>query len=165
MQLTEFTNPIFIAKVIDFVIFVAAIVFVYEKYLKKALVAYQDAQNKAVEDALARLEEAKRSVEAASTTLEQAKTSAVRMVEVGRTQAERLVADERAAAGDHAKRILEHASGEEARERYRVRRELLEDTVERATAAARGIVKRELTPDKQDELVHAAVGAIGAQRD
>lgn len=165
MQLSEFANPIFIAKVIDFIIFALAIVIVYDRFLKKALIAYQDAQNKAVEDALAQLEETKRSVDAASAAIEQAKAAAARMVDVGRTQAERLVAEERATAADHAQRVLAHAAGEQERERYRVRRELLEDTVERATAAARDIVKRELTPDKQDELVHAAVSAIGARHD
>ena len=163
MQFSEYANPIFIAKLIDFVVFVSAIVFVYQRFLRRALVAYQDAQNKAVEDAALQLEESRRSVDAASAAIEQAKTAAARMTEVGRAQAERLVADERAAARAHAQRVLAHANGEEARERYRVRRELLEDTVERATAAARDVVKQELTPQKQDELVRQTVNAIGGR--
>jgi len=163
MQFSEYANPIFIAKLIDFVVFVSAIVFVYQRFLRRALVAYQDAQNKAVEDAALQLEESRRSADAASAAIEQAKTAAARMIEVGRAQAERLVADERAAARAHAQRVLAHANGEEARERYRVRRELLEDTVERATAAARDVVKQELTPQKQDELVRQTVNAIGGR--
>ena len=57
------------------------------------------------------------------------------MVEIGKAQAQRL--DRRGAARpqDLAQRILAHAAGELERERYRVRRELLEETVERATGA------------------------------
>jgi len=163
MQVAEYANPIFIAKLIDFVVFVSAIVFVYQRFLKRALVAYQDAQNKAVEDAVQQLDESRRSVDAASAAIEEAKHAAARMIEVGRAQAERLVADERTTAHERAQRVLAHANGEEARERYRVRRELLEDTVERATAAARDVVKQELTPKKQDELVRETVSAIGAR--
>ena len=161
MQVPQLTDPIFIAKLIDFVIFVGAIAFVYQRFLMPALVAYQDAQNKAFEDATEHLAETQRSVDAARAAIEQAKTAAARMMEVGRAQAERLVTEERAAATEHAQRLLAHAQGEQERERYRVRRELLEDTVERATTGARELIKRELTPGKQDDLVHEAVSAIG----
>jgi len=163
MQVPQLTDPIFIAKLIDFVIFVAATVFVYQRFLKPALVAYQDAQNKAFDDATEHLAETKRAVDAASAAIEEAKTAAARMIGVGNAQAERLVTEERAAATEHAQRLLAHAQGEQERERYRVRREMLEDTVERATAAARELVKRELTPDKQGELVREAVSAIGTR--
>jgi F0F1-type ATP synthase membrane subunit b/b' len=163
MQFSDLVNPIFIAKVIDFVIFVAAIVFVYQRFLKRALVAYQDEQNKAFDDATQHLAETKDSVDSASAAIEQAKAAAARMIDVGRAQAERLLTEESAAATEHAQRLLAHAQGEQERERYRVRREMLEDTVERATAAARELVKRELTPAKQDELVHEAVSAIGTR--
>ena len=75
------------------------------------------------------------------------------MVEVGTAQAARLISDERIAAEEHGKRVLAHAAGELERERYRVRRELLEETVERAHAEAQSIVKRELDPARQRALV------------
>lgn len=164
MNFEQFTDPIFIAKLIDFVIFVGAIVFVYQKWGKRALVAYQESQNKAVEDAIAQRAQSEQSVKAAAQAIEQAKLDARRMVDVGRSQADRLLADEVAAAAEQAKRVLTHANGEPERERYRVRRELLEETVERAHTRAQEIVKREITPAKQDELVQHAVSSIGADR-
>lgn len=146
-------DPVFIAKVVDFVIFVVALVWLWNKYGVAMLTAQQEAQNKAVEDAVRYREESEQALTDARSALETAKTDAARMVEIGTAQAARLVADERAAAEDHVKRILAHAAGELERERYRVRRELLEETVERAHDEAQAIVKREVDPTRQRALV------------
>jgi F-type H+-transporting ATPase subunit b len=162
IDLTAYLDPIFIAKLIDFVIFVIAIVWLYNTYIKQQLVRYQEAQNKTVEDAVAYRAERERAVAAAKQAIEQAKIDAVTMVEIGKAQAQRLLIEERTAAQEHAQRIVAHAAGELERERYRVRRELLEETVERATVGARAIVKRDLTPAKQDALVHRVIDELEA---
>lgn len=162
MDMHQLSDPIFIAKLVNFIIFVAAVVFVYRKWGNPWLVAQQEAQNKVVEDAQNELTQARASIEAARRAVEQAKRDALRMVDVGAAQAQRLVVEEGAAAQEHARRVLAHAAGELERERYRVRRELLEQTVERATEEARGIVRRDLTPAKQDELVQRVLVTLEA---
>jgi F-type H+-transporting ATPase subunit b len=152
-DLSVLKDPVFIAKVIDFVIFVIALVWLWNKFGVSILTAQQEAQNKAVEDAVRYREESEKALRDAQAALETAKTDAQRMVEIGTAQAARLTTEERAAAQEHAKRILAHAGGELDRERYRVRRELLEETVERAHAQAQEIVKRELDPALQGTLV------------
>jgi F-type H+-transporting ATPase subunit b len=163
MDITVYGDPVFIAKLVDFVIFAGAIVWVYQRYLKNALVAHQEAQNKAIEDAVAYRAQREQAVAAATQAVSQATRDATRMVEVGKAQAARLIVEDRAEAQAHAQRILAHAAGELDRERYRVRRELLEETVERATHAARGIVQRNLTPAKQNELVQSVLASLEAE--
>lgn len=160
MDLGELRDPVFIAKLVDFVIFAGLIVYVYQRYLQGALVAHQEAQNKAVADAGAYRAQSEQAVAAAQRAIEQAKIDSKRMVDIGQAQAQRLEVDERAAAQEHAQRILAHAAGELERERYRVRLELLEETVERATDAARDIVRRDLTPAKQNELVQSVLASL-----
>jgi F0F1-type ATP synthase membrane subunit b/b' len=162
MDMQAFSDPIFIAKLVNFIIFVGAVIFVYQKWGNPWLVSRQQAQNKVVEDAQTDVAQAQASIEAARRAVEQARLDAARMVEVGKAQAQRLTVEERAAAQEHAQRILAHASGELERERYRVRRELLEETVERATDAARGIVRRDLTPAKQNALVQSVLVSLEA---
>lgn len=156
--MSDFANPVFIAKVVDFVLFVGVLVWAWNRYGAPILVAQQEAQNKTVEDAAAEREQSERALEEAQRALEKAKIDAVRMVEIGAAQAVRLVAEERAAAEDHGRRILAHASGELDRERYRVRRDLLEETVDKAHAQARDLVKASLSPTKQ----HALIGQLVA---
>jgi F-type H+-transporting ATPase subunit b len=153
VNLAAFADPVFIAKVVDFVIFVVVLVFVWNRFGAPMLVAQQEAQNKSVEDAAAYREQSDKALTDAQQALEKAKVDAVRMVDIGTTQAATLIAEERAAAEDHGKRILAHAAGELDRERYRVRRELLEETVDKAHAEAKVLVKRELSPEKQHELI------------
>jgi F-type H+-transporting ATPase subunit b len=160
MDISSLRDPVFIAKLVDFIVFVGAVIFVYQKWGNPWLVSRQEAQNKAVEDAQAELARGQALIEAARRAVEQAELDATRMVEVGKAQAQRLVVEERAAAQEHARRILAHAAGELERERYRVRRELLEETVERATDAARDIVRRDLTPAKQNELVQSLLVSL-----
>lgn len=146
-------DPVFIAKIVDFVIFVVALVFLWVKVIGKKLEEVQEAQNKQVDDAQLALAEAERLVVEAQAALAIANSDAKRMVEFGSVQAERLVADERAEAEEHASRVADHASGELDRERYRVRRELLEETVEKAHAEARRIVAEKLDHPGQRDLV------------
>jgi F-type H+-transporting ATPase subunit b len=160
VNVASLADPVFIAKVIDFVIFVVVLVVLWNRIGAPMLVAQQEAQNKSVEDANAYREESEKALAAAHKTLEKAKSDAVRMVDIGTAQATRLVADERAAAEEHGKRIVAHASGELDRERYRVRRELLEETVDKAHAEAKDLVKRELSPEKQHELIGQLVGVM-----
>jgi F-type H+-transporting ATPase subunit b len=163
MVMSALHDPVFVAKVVDFVIFAGVVVFVYRKWGNPWLVARQEAQNKAVEDAEAQVARARASIADAQRAVEQAKTDSVRMVEVGKAQAERLIVEERNAAQEHAQRILAHAKGELERERYRARRELLEETVERATDEARALVKHDVTPAKQHELVESLLGSLEAR--
>ncbi|HME80484.1 MAG TPA: hypothetical protein VKF82_00255 [Candidatus Eremiobacteraceae bacterium] len=164
MDFSSIRDPIFIAKVIDFALLIAAIAYIYQRAGKGWLVAQQEAQNKAVEDAVAQRAASEKAVESSRRAIEQAKVDVVRMVEVGTAQAERLINEENAQAREHAQRVLAHANGELERERYRVRRELLEETVERATQGARAIARRELTPARQDELVQGVLGGLEARR-
>ena len=164
MTLPNLADPIFIAKIIDFVIFATGLWFLYNTVGKKQLIAAQEAQNKAFDDAVAECEAQGQAVEAAQREVEQAKIDSVRMVEVGKAQAARLVDDERLAAEEHAKRILDHANGELERERYRVRRELLEETVERAHDEAQEMIKRELGPDRQRGLVEKLIAGLERSR-
>ena len=83
-----------------------------------------------------------------------------RMIEVGEAQAKRLIEVERAAATAHAARILAHASGELERERYRVRRELLEETVDRAHRKAQELAKRDIDATRQQALVEQAISYL-----
>jgi F-type H+-transporting ATPase subunit b len=153
MNLPDLTDPVFIAKIIDFIIFVGVIVWLWNKAGVKALVAHQEAQNKLVADAQAHRARCEAAIASAQAAVEQAKTDSVRMVAVGKTQAAKLVEDEKAAAHEHAQRILAHAGGELERERYRVRRELLEETVEAAHAQAQTLAKREIDASLQQRLV------------
>lgn len=160
VDMSAYTDSVFIAKVVDFVLFAGGIVFVYNKYGKQALVAHQEAQNRAVEDAAAQRERSQATLAEAAAGIDQAKADAVRMVEVGRTQAARLIEDERKAAVEHAQRIAAHAGGELQRERYRVRRELLEETVEQAHSQAQILAKRELDPARQEKLVEGVISGL-----
>lgn len=160
MDLSSLADPVFIAKVIDFVIFVVALVWLWNRFGLPMLEAQQEAQNKAVADAAAYREQSARSLEEAKQALEKAKLDSVRMVDIGSAQAARLVADERSAAEEHGKRIIAHASGELDRERYRVRRELLEETVDKAHAEATKLVARELSPASQQGLIGQLVSSL-----
>jgi F0F1-type ATP synthase membrane subunit b/b' len=164
MNLPNLTDPVFIAKVLDFIIFVGAIVWVWNKWLVKQLVAHQETQNKIVADAQAHRSQSEAAVTRGQAAIEQAKIDAVRMVQVGQAQAAKLVADERVEAHEHAQRILAHASGELERERYRVRRELLEETVEQAHTRAQELAKRVIDPPKQDILVDRLIADLERAR-
>lgn len=164
MNLPNLTDPVFIAKVIDFIIFLAAIVWVWNRYLVKMLATQQAAENKIVADAEEHRAQAEASVAAAQAAIQQAKTDAVRMVAVGQAQAAKLVQDERANAQSHAQRIVAHANGELERERYRVRRELLEETVEQAHARASELAKRVIDRPKQEQLVDRLIGDLERAR-
>ena len=160
MNLGSFADPVFIAKVIDFVIFVVALIWLWNRYGSPMLVAQQEAQNKMVEDAAAYREQSEKALAEAQRALEVAKVDAVRMVEIGTAHATRLVTEERSAAEELGKRILAHANGELERERYRVRRELLEETVDKAHEEARELVARELSPAKQHDLIGQLVAGL-----
>ena len=160
MDLSALADPVFIAKVIDFVIFVVVLVWLWNRLGLPMLEALQEAQNKTVADAAAYREQSARAVEQAKHDLEKAKLDSVRMVDIGTAQAARLVADERAAAEEHGKRIIAHASGELERERYRVRRELFEETVDKAHAEASKLVARELSPASQQGLIGQLVSSL-----
>ena len=124
------------------------------------LAAQQEAQNKVVEDATAYREQSERALAETQKALDAAKLDAVRMVDLAKEHAALLIAEERAAAEEHGSRILGHARGELDRERYRVRRELLEETVNKAHAKARELVERELTPEKQHALIGQLVAVL-----
>lgn len=160
MNLSDIADPVFIAKVVDFVIFVVALIWIWNRYGSPMLVAQQEAQNKVVEDAAAYREQSEKVLVEAQLALESAKVDSVRMVELGQAHAARLVADERAAAEEHGKRTIAHAHGELDRERYRVRRELLEETVNKAHAEARVLVERELSPAQQQGLIGQLVAGL-----
>jgi len=146
-------DPVFIAKIIDFLIFVIGLSFLWTKVVAGQLESQQEKQNKEVEDAQRALVEAQAGIENARVALDVAASDSKRMVEFGAAQAERLVVDSKAEAEEHAARVMAHANGELDRERYRVRRELLEDTVERAHEQARTIVADELDASRQRALV------------
>jgi F-type H+-transporting ATPase subunit b len=164
MSAPDLTDPVFIAKIIDFIIFAIAIVYIFQKFLKPQLVAVQEAQNKAVADADAYRQNCAEAVEAAQRALEQAAQDSRRMETTAEAQAKRMVADELAEAGERAKRIAAHAAGELERERFRVRRELLEETVDRAHAEAREEVQRGLTPARQRALVERMLSDLERSR-
>jgi len=164
MEIPNLTDPVFIAKVVDFVIFVVAFVWIFNKFGTRALVAHQEAQNKLVADAQLHRDRAELAIAQAQQAIEQAKVDAVRMVDVGKAQAAKLIEDERAAALEHSKRIVAHASGELERERYRVRRELLEETVELAHAKARELAKHEIDAAKQQTLVERMMADLERSR-
>ena len=160
MSIANLADPVFIAKVIDFVIFVVALVWLWNRYGSPMLVAQQEAQNKLVEDAAANREQSEKALAEAQRALEGARVDSVRMVEIGAAHAARLVTDERSAAEELGKRIVAHANGELERERYRVRRELLEETVNKAHAQARELVAHELSPATQAGLIGNLVAGL-----
>ncbi len=164
MFIAHFNDVVFITKLIDFVIFVTAIVLLFNKYALPQLVVQQHNQNKLVEDARAHRDKREAAIAAAKQAIEQAKVDSARMVQVGGAQAAKLLEDERAEALEHAKRILAHAGGELERERYRVRRELLEETVEQAHSQAQEIAKREIDAAKQQTLVERLIADLERAR-
>lgn len=164
MSIPDITDPVFIAKIIDFTVFVIAIVYIFQNFLKPQLVAVQEAQNKAVADADAYRQRCSEAVETAKRALDQAASDAQRMETTADAQAKRVVADELAEANEHAKRVVAHAEGELERERFRVRRELLEETVDRAHAEAREEVQRGLTPARQRALVERMLADLERSR-
>ncbi|MFI5388626.1 MAG: hypothetical protein ACHQY2_02815 [Candidatus Eremiobacterales bacterium] len=164
MDTSVLRDPVFIAKIIDFDILVVVLVVLWQRYGASRLAGQQEKQNKEVEDAQLALAEAEEAVVKAQAAIDAAKSDAKRMVEFGSAQATRLVEDERVEAQEHAARVLAHANGELDRERYRVRRELLEDTVERAHEHARRIVTDELDPARQRALVERLLSDLEKSR-
>src|SRR5579864_9339090 len=98
MDFSAYLTPVFIAKMIDFVVFVVAITYIYNRWGRPALEAHQEAQNKAVEDSIEERVQCERAVAAAHVALQKANGDSARMVEIGRAQAARLVTAERADA-------------------------------------------------------------------
>ena len=164
MFITNFNDAVFIAKLIDFIVFATLIVWLFNKYGKAALIAHQEAQNKLIADAQAHRAQGEAAAAAAEASIEEAKSDSVRMVSVGQAQAAKLVDDARAEAQEHARRILAHAGGELERERYRVRRLLLEETVEQAHERAQTLAKREIDATKQQILVDRLVADLERAR-
>lgn len=164
MDTSVLRDPVFIAKIVDFVVFVIALVFVWNKAVAGQLESQQEKQNQEVEGAQHALIEAEAAIENARAALDVAESDSKRMVEFGSAQAQRLVADTKVDAEAHATRVLAHANGELDRERYRVRRELLEDTVERAHEHARKIVADELDPPRQRALVEQLLSDLEKSR-
>jgi F-type H+-transporting ATPase subunit b len=161
VQTQNLADPVFIAKVVDFIIFVGAIAWVWQRYLKQMLVAAQEAQNKRIEDAAAARAENERLVGAAAAAVEAARIAAARMIDVAASQAKRTALENNAAAQEHAQRIVAHAAGELDRERYRVRREVLENTVERAYSRAKLLATGELDAVKRRALLDRAIDELG----
>ncbi|HXW51533.1 MAG TPA: hypothetical protein VEJ41_06035 [Candidatus Acidoferrales bacterium] len=157
MFIAHFNDIVFITKLIDFIIFLVAIVWLFDRYGKPALVSYQQMQNRIVADAIAYRDSSDVAVAAARAGVDQAAIDARRMVEVGDAQAARLVEAEIAAAREHADRIVAHATGELERERYRVRRQLFEETVESAHAKAQELARSEIDRPKQESLVERVI--------
>lgn len=157
MFIAHFNDAVFLAKLIDFVIFIALIVWLYNKAGKGVLVSYQETQNKLVGEAMAYRDRSEAAVATARSNVDQAAIDARRMVEVGDAQAARLVEAEIVAAREHADRIIAHASGELERERYRVRRQLFEETVEDAHAQAQELARKDIDPAKQQSLVERLI--------
>lgn len=157
MFIAHFNDIVFITKLIDFIIFLVAIVWLFDRYGKPALVSYQQMQNRIVADAIAYRDSSDAAVAAARAGVDQAAIDARRMVEVGDAQAARLVEAEIAAAREHADRIVAHATGELERERYRVRRQLFEETVESAHAKAQELARSEIDRPKQESLVERVI--------
>jgi F0F1-type ATP synthase membrane subunit b/b' len=157
MFIAHFNDAVFLAKLIDFVIFISGIIWIYQRWGKAALINYQEKENKIVADALAYRDRSEAAVATAKANVDQATIDARRMVQVGDAQAARLVEAEIAAAREHAGRILAHASGELERERYRVRRQLFEETVESAHSQAQELARREIDPRKQQSLVERLI--------
>ena len=164
MDTSVLRDPVFIAKIVDFVVFVIALVFVWNKAVAGQLESQQEKQNQEVEGAQHARVEAEAASENARAALDVAESDSKRMVEFGSAQAQRLVADTKVDAEAHATRVLAHANGELDRERYRVRRELLEDTVERAHEHARKIVADELDPPRQRALVEQLLSDLEKSR-
>ncbi|HET9341642.1 MAG TPA: hypothetical protein VFO25_01840 [Candidatus Eremiobacteraceae bacterium] len=164
MDTSVLRDPVFIAKIVDFVIFVIALVVVWNKAVAGQLESQQEKQNQEVESAQHALVESEAAIENARAALDMAESDSKRMVEFGAAQAQRLVADTKVEAEAHATRVLAHANGELDRERYRVRRELLEDTVERAHEHARKIVADELDPSRQRALVEQLLSDLEKSR-
>ena len=161
MQMPDLADPVFIAKVVDFVIFVVVIVWLWQRYLQQVLIAAQEAQNKRIEDAVAARAENERLVGVAAAAVDTARVAGARMIDVAASQAKRTAVENRAAAQEHAQRIVAHAAGELDRERYRVRREVLENTVERAYSRARVLATGELDAVKQRVLLDRAIDDLG----
>jgi len=155
-------DAVFIAKIVDFVVLVGALVFLYEKVLKAQLVRHQESVNKQVAEATEARARAEADVVAAQAELEKAGRDSTRMVEVAHQQAERLLAGQRTAAKEHAERVVANARGELDRERYRVRHDLLLDTVERAYARAKDIARREFDAAAQTRLVAGVMSELEA---
>ena len=80
-----------------------------------------------------------------------------------REQAAALVAAERLKAQERAARMLAHAKGELERERYRVRQELLGQTVERAYGKAVDLLRREIGKEDQQRLLEEFVHRLEAR--
>ena len=84
MDFSTVTDPIFIAKVIDFALLIGVIWYLYQRFGSAYLVVQQEAQNKAVEDATAQRAAAERAVETTRQAIELAKIDAARMLETGK---------------------------------------------------------------------------------
>jgi F-type H+-transporting ATPase subunit b len=157
-------DAVFLAKVVDFVVLIGAVTFLYQKWGRPWLESEQEKQNKQVEDAETQRQTAAELVVQRQQELEQAKADASRMLQVVLAQAERTVSSQESAAKEHAQRTIAHARGELDRERYRARQELLLDTVDRSYRRSKEIARTEIDPAKQALLVEAAVDALEARR-
>jgi F0F1-type ATP synthase membrane subunit b/b' len=164
MFIAHFNDVVFLSKLIDFVIFFGAILWLFNAYGKPMLVAHQEAQNRLVADAQAHRERSEAAVAAARAAIDRARLDGKAMVASGEAQAAFLIEREIAAAKERARRVVAHASGELERERYRVRRQLLEETVESAHAKAQELARREIDVHKQRALVAQLIDQLGRGR-
>ena len=131
------------AKVIDFVLFAAALVWLWQKFAKPQLEAASDAENAriaGIEDGLAKAKADLAAARVARETANAERETILRNAdEAGARDLEAAVAD----AKGQAARIRAHAEGEVERQRYaagvRLRIEMIEDALAKARrdAAAR----------------------------
>ncbi|MDQ2817670.1 MAG: hypothetical protein M3T49_05590 [Candidatus Eremiobacteraeota bacterium] len=158
--MAQLLTPGYIAKVIDFILFVAFVVWLYRSYIQAALVAHQDAQNRAVAEAEEKRNRAEAAVVAARAALSKAQGDAQVMFAQAQERAENLVLEERAKARERAARVVGYARGELGREMRRVRRELLIDTVDLAHERARETVRASIDDEVQRRLISAFIGDL-----
>ena len=152
-----------IAKSVNFLLVLFLTVWGWRKYGTPLLAAHQQAQNSALEQAVSARAAGAESLAAAKAAFEGAQADAPGIVAGAREQAAALVAAERLKAQERAARMLAHAKGELERERYRVRQELLGQTVERAYGKAVDLLRREIGKEDQQRLLEEFVHRLEAR--
>ena len=146
-----------VSQIVGAVVFIIAMIVIWNKYIAPGVKAYQDAKNAELAEQESRRERMRADVGAARTEVETADAAARMIRERVGTAA---VRDRDKAIDDarhEAERIVNNAEGELARARYAARDRLRVEFIEKALAKARADAPGRIDETRNSQLVESTV--------
>ena len=148
------------SQVVSSIVFIAVLVYIWNRFLKPVLMAAQERSNRQIAEAERHRDEVKGALGA----LHEAIRSAGRDAELIAQRAELHGAREREAmlaeATESGERALRDAQGELERARAAARQQLRDDLVERALKIARDDATRRIGPSVDERLIEGFAGTL-----